>query len=84
MRTLALVLAGCPGPSASAVCDEVCEQLMAECGYAAFPDVASCQQGCRYDAAEGAEVHALQGCLVEAGCDTPSVLGCARAYGGTQ
>jgi hypothetical protein len=81
MRALWLVLAGCPGPSAPAVCDTMCEQLMGECGYAAFPDVASCQQGCRYEVASGAPVHALQSCLLEASCDTPTVLACARTYG---
>jgi hypothetical protein len=84
MRTpaLALALAACPGPPAPAVCADVCELLMADCGYAAFPGVGSCQQGCGYEVAEGAELPALHSCLLEAGCDTPTVLACARAYGG--
>lgn len=79
---LALMLAGCPGPPVTAVCADMCDALMGGCGYAAFPDVGSCQQGCNYDASEGAESHALYSCLLEADCDTPTVLACARAYGG--
>lgn len=81
MAALALALAGCPGPSGPSVCADVCELMMVDCGYAAFPDVLSCQQGCGYEATEGASIHALYACLADAACDTPTVLACAHAYG---
>ncbi|MEQ1508002.1 MAG: hypothetical protein ABMB14_37585 [Myxococcota bacterium] len=77
----AIAVAGCPGPTTAAVCDDLCAMMMFDCGYAAFPDPTSCAQGCAYDASQGAEVHALYGCFADAGCDTPTVLQCAREYG---
>ena len=80
-RSLALLrLAGCPAERS--LCDDVCGVLMADCGYAAFPDIGSCEQGCDYAIYEGADIRSLHSCLLDASCDTPSVLACSRAYGG--
>ncbi|MEZ4236212.1 MAG: hypothetical protein R3F59_08620 [Myxococcota bacterium] len=75
-------LAACPGPPPAATCSDLCDALMYDCGYAAFPDRASCEQGCRYDVSEGGDAAGLYACILEAGCDTPLVLECSRAYGG--
>jgi hypothetical protein len=75
-----LALAACHGDAAR--CADLCDRLTGDCAYAAYPDPASCEQGCRYDVSTGADVDALFGCVVAADCDTPTVLACARAYGG--
>jgi hypothetical protein len=72
----------CPGPGPAAVCRDLCDLLVLDCGFAAFPDAMSCEQGCLYDVSVGGDPIGMHACIAEAGCDTPQVLACSRAYGG--
>ena len=80
MRALALVfLIGC-GSDAS-VCEDLCQTLVLQCGYEAFPTLESCQQGCEYDASQGVDVDARNACVQAAGCDTFAVVECEHDEG---
>lgn len=79
MRPALWILAGCPAAERVA-CEEMCDQLVLECDFAAFPDLGSCLEGCSYEAG-GASLGAYDLCLYKAGCDPFAVLDCARAHG---
>jgi len=73
-------LTGCLGPEQVA-CEEACDTLVGECGFAAYPDRTSCMEGCLNDADQGAPVSGLSTCVYEAECDPFEVVACSRAYG---
>lgn len=77
-----LLLASCVGPPPKAVCESMCDQLVHECGFTAYPSHASCVEGCLYDAGIGAPVHTLEDCISDAQCDGFMVVECSRAFGG--
>ena len=79
--SLLLALAGCVNRSAEKVCEDLCSNLVSTCGYEAFPDHESCQQGCNYEASEGAAINTMYECIEEAECDTFKVLRCQHALG---
>ena len=77
-----LALAACGG-GASQTCDDLCNVLILQCGYEAFPDFASCQQGCAYEQEQGEDVNATLACVQAAAssgsCDTFAILECEHA-----
>lgn len=77
---LLLLAGGCPRAETRA-CDRLCDTLVTTCGFAAYPDLLSCQQGCAYEASEGAELGAFDACIAAAECDEFAVIACARAHG---
>jgi len=76
---LLVLLLGCG--KAATTCDAVCEHLVLECGYEAFPSFDSCLQGCVYEEELGADMGGELGCLEKAGCDTFGILECERKFG---
>ena len=79
-----VALGGCPGPAPGGTCRDLCAVLMFDCGFEAYPDPGSCEQGCRFEASLGADLRSLEACVADAGCDTAEVLSCSRAYGGAE
>jgi hypothetical protein len=77
MRTpfLALLAFGC---ATDTVCYDLCVELVNGCEVAAYPDLASCQQGCLYDAARAgpAVVQREAECIVDASCDPFAIIEC--------
>lgn len=79
MITLLWLLA-CASPEEKA-CTAMCEQLVYDCDYQAYPSLASCEQGCAYEVGLGVDVFAEQECLETAACDTFEVLNCVNRFG---
>jgi hypothetical protein len=79
---LLLTLIGCStaGTPVTA-CDQLCDELMGECSYAAFPDRESCLQGCLYNESERANTDAHLTCVEEALCDTFAIVECENQHG---
>jgi hypothetical protein len=71
---------GCK-PDATSLCQDFCVELVSNCAYDAFPSIESCQQGCEYNASQGADVDAQYDCVVEAACDTFQIIECEHQYG---
>lgn len=84
--TLALLLlTACGGGSATATtCEDLCKELAIECGYAAYPTFESCEQGCAYNDAEGADLDGQLDCVLDAACDTFAIVECEHAYGAVE
>ena len=79
---LGLFLSACPTGSAPVTaCDQLCDVLVAECGYAAFPSHDSCMQGCGYNENEGADTEAHLACVNDASCDTFAIVECENQFG---
>lgn len=82
--TLLFVFVGCGGGSEPGVCESLCLTLVGECASAAFPDRASCDQGCLYSAELGADVTGQAACVADAGCDPFSIVECEHAHGASE
>ena len=79
---LLLSLTGCASNAAPVTaCDQLCDQLVDECGYPAFPDRISCLEGCLYNETEGADTDAHLSCVDEASCDTFIIVECENQHG---
>lgn len=86
---LLFALVGCKdGESAVALegpCGDMCRDLVQDCGYAAFPTIESCFEGCLYAEEEGADVDAQAACVDGAtqtgSCDTFAIVECEHAHG---
>ncbi len=82
---LALLIAatGCADDKdADATCNELCDLLVQECGYTAYPSKSSCAQGCLYNQEQGADIEGQLECIQDAdGCDTFAIAECEHAYG---
>lgn len=91
MRSIALLLlpaiglvvgVGCTGSGAArGPCDDMCRELVQTCGYAAFPDLQSCIDGCTYNETQGADIEGQTQCVLDAACDTFLIVECEHAYG---
>ncbi|MBM4365387.1 MAG: hypothetical protein FJ102_04180 [Deltaproteobacteria bacterium] len=81
MRFLPLCLfVACLPEVEETTCDQLCEELVMTCEYAAFPDFQSCQKGCLYDEEQGANTDGMLRCVSEAECSTFDVLECEHQY----
>lgn len=79
---LLLALAGCASTGAPvSACDQLCNELVGECSYPAFPDLTSCLEGCLYNETEGADTEAHLTCVQEASCDTFVIVECENQHG---
>ena len=61
-------------------CDQLCDELVMGCDYAAYPTRESCLQGCGYDESKGADIEARLECVVDAECSTFDVIECEHAH----
>jgi len=86
MRVLSFVclslFIACDGAESDGPCADLCGVLIGECGFAAFPDMASCLDGCAFEASEGQDVRGEAVCVSKAECDTFAILECENAHGG--
>lgn len=74
------VLASCGGPEVGP-CNDLCDALVIDCNYDAFPSYDSCLQGCLFDAEQGADVEGELVCVEGAACDTFAILECEHSHG---
>ena len=79
----ALFLMGCAGETTEeGVCHDMCTELTGTCGYASFPDINSCVQGCEYNATQGADIAGQSPpASMCAQCDTFAIMECEHAFG---
>ncbi len=76
------LVSACSGSGvARTACDDLCDDLVSTCGYAAFPDPDSCLSGCAYYDANGADVAGQASCVEDAACDTFLIVECEHEYG---
>lgn len=81
MTTLLLVLVlGCAQPAPTA-CDVICDSLVIDCAFDAYPSRDSCMQGCAYKEDQGARVKGEAACIQTAACDTFAIIECENKYG---
>ncbi len=80
LATLAMLLACGNGASEESVCLDLCTELTTVCGYDAFPDITSCQQGCEWNAEGGADIVGQTACVQAAACDTFAIVECEHAH----
>lgn len=85
--SILIVLAGlgCAEESAGtdATCQALCDVLVQDCAFAAYPSESSCAQGCAYNQEKGADVDALLECVNDADeCDPFAIAECEHAHGG--
>jgi hypothetical protein len=79
---LLLALASCASNATPVTaCDQLCDELVDECDYPAFPDRTSCLEGCLYNESEGADTDAHLSCVEEAACNTFTILECENQHG---
>ncbi len=81
LATLGLLLACNDGATEESVCLDLCTELKTVCGYEAFPDITSCQQGCEWNAEGGADIAGQTACVQAAACDTFAIVECEHAHG---
>ena len=62
-------------------CDQMCNELLGSCEYAAFPDKMSCLEGCLYAEENNADIASQKECVLEAECDTFAIIECENTYG---
>ena len=83
-----LGLVGClPESTASdGPCDKICDILVQDCAYDAFPSLDSCWEGCAYqeEEFEDYDVDGHLECLETSNCDTFAILECSHAFEGTE
>ena len=75
---------GCNAEKEETVCEAMCRELIQICDYAAYPSLESCNQGCTYEADQGADITGQSECILEADCDTFAILECEHEYGADQ
>ncbi len=77
-----LFTSACSGSGvANSDCDNLCGELVSTCGYAAFPDLNSCLNGCAFYDENGADVGGQLSCVEDAACDTFLIVECEHEYG---
>jgi hypothetical protein len=75
------LLGACPGAPSQTACGRLCQELVVNCDYAAYPTTESCLQGCGYNESQGADVDGQEACVAEAACDTFAIVECEHTYG---
>lgn len=79
---LALVaLLGCEQQVQNQTCENICDELVNNCMYDAYPTKDSCLQGCLYKSQQGAQMERAEACVLNAECDTFEIIECEHAEG---
>ena len=78
-----ITLAACStsGTGEKSPCDDMCNELLGTCDYAAFPDKMSCMEGCLYAEENNADIESQKECVLDAACDTFAIIECEHTYG---
>ena len=71
----------CSGEVEKETCEELCDQLVQDCEYGAYPSYESCEQGCVYEESQGGDMRGLNQCVAKAGCDTFAIVECEHKFG---
>jgi hypothetical protein len=66
---------------ASQTCNDLCDELVTNCEYGAYPRYDSCLQGCSWYEEQGADVLGELHCIQDAACDTFLIVECEHEYG---
>ncbi len=61
-------------------CESLCQTLVMDCDFAAYPTLDSCIEGCLYDEEQGADIEGEKVCMEEAECDPIATVECAREF----
>jgi hypothetical protein len=82
---LVFAVAGCAERSEGRApeCVSLCEELVGNCGFDAYPSVDSCLQGCAWNLDQGVDVDAQDQCVSDAECDTFAIIECEHAAAAT-
>ena len=85
MLAIILIFLGCGLDSTvpeevANTCVSICEELVYECGFEAFPTMESCLSGCAYQSEEGGDIDAQNSCVQDAACDTFKIIQCDVDY----
>jgi len=57
-------------------CEVICDSLVTDCAYEAYPTMDSCLQGCSYDIELGKDVASQRSCVETANCDLFAIVEC--------
>ena len=74
-------LSGCAQSEINETCDAICDELVFNCEYDAYPTKDSCVQGCLYKTEQGAKMTRAESCILNAECDTFEIIECEHAEG---
>lgn len=77
---LLIAFLGCT-PEPATTCHQMCMEFVETCEYAAYPDVASCEQGCEYENKQGGDVDGEWDCVSQAECDQFALVECENKFG---
>ncbi len=78
---VALVLvAAAVGCKKESACQTLCNTMVNDCNYSAYPSLESCVQGCNYDEQQGVDIAAESTCLDKTSCDPIGAVECARKF----
>lgn len=62
-------------------CQDMCRNLVQDCGIEAYPSYQSCTQGCLYESDQGGDVVAQWACIEDAACVEFEIIECQAAHG---
>ena len=82
--TLFLSLFSCTGSSTvgETPCEELCLELVNQCGFSAYPDYTSCLEGCVYnETEEDQQTEDMLECVMEASCNEFEIMECEHQHG---
>lgn len=60
-------------------CEQICDELVMNCAYEAYPSVDTCLQACTYREESGVDVSKELTCLEQAACDPFATIECEHA-----
>ena len=63
-------------PEWPADCVSLCDALVTDCSYEAYPTMDSCLQGCSYDIELGKDIGGQRECVETANCDLFAIVEC--------
>ena len=65
-------------------CESLCDKLVYDCDYEAFPSMTSCLDGCAYKEKNGSDIAGELDCVEKSSCDTFAVVECENRFGATE
>jgi hypothetical protein len=60
-------------------CSALCDALVTDCAYEAYPTMNSCLQGCTYDIELGKDIGGQRSCVESANCNLFTIVECQHA-----
>ncbi len=86
LLSLLILLTGCPQERAEEdACHDLCDVLVNDCDYSAYPSLTSCWEGCAFATEdETYDVDGHLACVESTGCDTFGILECSHEFEDTE